>query len=144
MIINISQKEQLTVETFSGSANGGKSFTGIRFRTGKRKPKTIFHCHHSKAHAVIDALQSCLNSITEETGNFYESPAWQRLRYETLKKYRQCCLCGSNDKLHVDHIKPRSNYPELELEPDNMQVLCQKCNIAKSNHDTEDYRNHYE
>jgi len=139
LIIDISAKARLTIENFNGSANG-KEFTGIRFRLGKRTPKTLFHLHHSKALQIIDALRACIGDIDENKGAFYESPLWQRLRYETLKKYRACCLCGSTDQLHVDHIKPRSLYPALELEPDNMQVLCKSCNIAKSNRDTEDYR----
>ena len=139
MIINLSKKQQLTVETFTGNASG-RSFTGLRFRLGKSKLKTLFHCHHSKAHEIIDALKNCLAGIDDNRQSFYESPAWQKLRYETLKKYRKCCLCGSTENLHVDHIKPRSRFPALELDPDNLQVLCQRCNLAKSNHDTEDYR----
>ena len=36
-------------------------------------------------------------------------------------------------KMHVDHIKPRSKYPRLELDFDNLQVLCEDCNLGKSN-----------
>jgi hypothetical protein len=141
MKIEISKKSTLTIECFSNKANHGQSFSGIRFRIGKRKPKTLFHMHHSKGLAIIDALQACIATIDNDRGSFYESPAWQRLRYETLKKYRECCLCGSSRNLHVDHVKPRSKHPELALEPENLQVLCQQCNLAKSNRDSEDYRN---
>lgn len=139
MIIDISKTKRLTIEIFTNKANGGKSFTGIRFRIGKRKPKTLFHMHYSTALPVINALENCLGSVST-TESFFESPAWQRLRYETLKKHRKCVLCGSTSNLHVDHIKPRSKYPELALDPDNLQVLCGRCNLAKSNKDSEDYR----
>ena len=43
--------------------------------------------------------------------------------------------------MHVDHIKPRSLYPDLELEFENLQVLCKYCNLEKSNKDEIDYRN---
>ena len=139
MQIDITKKQELTIENFTGNANG-KSFQGIRFRIGKRKKKTLLHFHYSKAHHVIDALKECLSGVNDNQHSFYETPQWQKLRYETLRKYRKCCLCGSSENLHVDHIKPRSVFPALELEPENMQVLCQKCNLAKSNRDNEDYR----
>ncbi len=140
MKIDVSKKAQLTVETFTQKANGGKSFTGIRLRLGKRKPKTLIHFHHGKALQLIEALQSCIAEIDTNNGSFFESPEWQRLRYETLRRDRKCVLCGSTDNLHCDHIKPRSKYPELELDLTNTQTLCKACNIAKSNRDCEDYR----
>ena len=42
--------------------------------------------------------------------------------------------------MHVDHILPRSKYPELELWFMNQQVLCKWCNWEKSNTDYTDYR----
>lgn len=75
---------------------------------------------------------------------FYESKEWRALRYEALKKYgRQCLCCGGTPPdvvLHVDHIKPRSKYPELELDINNLQILCKDCNLGKSNTDCIDYR----
>jgi len=35
--------------------------------------------------------------------------------------------------LAVDHIKPRSKYPELALARENLQILCRRCNSAKGN-----------
>jgi len=34
-------------------------------------------------------------------------------------------------KLHVDHIKPRHLFPDLELVKSNLQVLCEDCNLGK-------------
>ena len=70
--------------------------------------------------------------------------AWRELRYRALDKYgRRCQKCGATQaeaSLPVDHIKPRSKYPELELEFDNLQVLCRECNMGKSNKYEDDYR----
>jgi 5-methylcytosine-specific restriction endonuclease McrA len=73
---------------------------------------------------------------------FYDSREWKQLRYKVLNKYgRTCALCRKSDGvMHVDHIKPRSKYPELELVFDNLQVLCEACNIGKSNTDETDFR----
>lgn len=80
----------------------------------------------------------------KEKVDFYRSKAWRDLRYKALKLYgRQCMCCGAKPPsvvLHVDHIKPRSKYPELELDITNLQILCEDCNLGKSNKDEIDYR----
>lgn len=74
--------------------------------------------------------------------DFYRTREWAELRYKTLVKYGKVCQCCGADKvvLHVDHIKPRSKYPHLELDIDNLQVLCETCNVGKSNKDVTDWR----
>jgi len=77
--------------------------------------------------------------------SFYETDAWRDLRYRALARSNgQCELCGSSKRsgaiLHVDHIKPRSRFPELELSLGNLQVLCADCNLGKSNRCTRDWR----
>jgi 5-methylcytosine-specific restriction endonuclease McrA len=77
--------------------------------------------------------------------DFYWSEEWRRVRYLALRKGRGACeLCGAapspGKPLHIDHIKPRSKYPELELELSNLQVLCADCNLGKSNIDEIDWR----
>lgn len=42
-----------------------------------------------------------------------------------------CSVCGSVDKLCIDHIFPVSRGGFTKLE--NLQVLCEKCNLRKSN-----------
>ncbi|MBY6185276.1 HNH endonuclease [Marinobacter hydrocarbonoclasticus] len=75
---------------------------------------------------------------TPKAPDFYQSQAWLRVRVDALANAKGCCvLCGARASegvaLHVDHIKPRSTHPELELDPDNLQVLCGPCNLGKSN-----------
>ena len=77
----------------------------------------------------------------EETGDFYHSREYLEKRYQTIKRSEgKCEACGSRESIQVDHIKPRSLYPKLELELSNLQVLCQKCNSGKGNTDTTDFR----
>lgn len=75
---------------------------------------------------------------------FYSSPAWLRVRYQALHRYgRRCLACGvegPNAKIHVDHIKPRSRYPELSLDINNLQILCEACNLGKGAEDETDWR----
>lgn len=73
---------------------------------------------------------------------FYQSWEWMELRFNTLKHYgARCMLCRTTEgRIVVDHIKPRSKYPLLELDPENLQVLCDKCNRGKGNSDETDFR----
>jgi hypothetical protein len=76
---------------------------------------------------------------------FYNSQAWKEVRYFVLKRDgRRCVCCGATPedlvKMHVDHIKPRSIRPDLEVDPNNLQVLCEDCNVGKSNKDDTDWR----
>jgi hypothetical protein len=61
-----------------------------------------------------------------------------RLRWQVLQRDNfKCCGCGASPaitlgvKLHVDHIYPWSEGGETVLE--NLQTLCSKCNLGKSN-----------
>lgn len=73
--------------------------------------------------------------------SFYESRQWKALRYRTIKLYgAKCQACNAGGLMHVDHIKPRSKYPELELRLDNLQVLCADCNLGKGAWDETDWR----
>ena len=81
------------------------------------------------------------DSQPKRKGNYNKK--WERLRYQVLAENKpECMLCGSNQKpLHVDHIKPKSKYPQLQFEKSNLQVLCERCNLAKSNVYEDDFRN---
>ena len=78
---------------------------------------------------------------------FYTTPEWIALKTATVKRYGAVCMkCGAIPRppgllIHVDHIKPRSRFPELELDPENLQILCGPCNEEKSNVHFTDYRN---
>jgi len=73
--------------------------------------------------------------------SFYDTQEWRAVRYQALKRSgRRCELCGAGGELHVDHVKPRSRFPELALTVANLQVLCRDCNLGKLNCDAIDWR----
>ena len=60
-----------------------------------------------------------------------------RLRFKVLQRDNfKCCVCGASPArdsaviLHVDHIRPWSKGGETTI--DNLQTLCSKCNLGKS------------
>ncbi|MCH7696168.1 MAG: HNH endonuclease [Proteobacteria bacterium] len=40
----------------------------------------------------------------------------------------------------MDHIKPVSKYPELARDLNNLQVLCEDCNVSKGNQHEDDLK----
>lgn len=71
---------------------------------------------------------------------FYHSDEWQFLRYKALQEAKgKCCLCGRSVKdgikLNVDHVVPLSVSWGLRNRLENLQVLCDDCNLGKSNKD---------
>lgn len=106
----------------------------IAFRGEKKKRKAA---KKKRAHAPKASIGA----------DFRKSLAWRQLRYLALVNCGgrcQCCGASANDGvvLHVDHIKPASVYPELALCLDNIQVLCDDCNIGKGSWDSTDWRGH--
>ena len=75
---------------------------------------------------------------------FYRTWAWKQTRFKVLKQHDfQCQACGNfppNTVLHVDHIKPVRYYWQLRLVMENLQVLCQDCNMGKGAWDQTDFR----
>lgn len=92
-----------------------------------------------------DRRQRRLDKVKKGIDVFYSSRKWRDLRFKALRLYGfKCMACGMTAadgvKLHVDHIKPRSRFPHLELSLENLQVLCEDCNLGKSNKSEDDLR----
>lgn len=82
-----------------------------------------------------------LDCLKKADGSFYATKEWKSLREKVFNLFGYKCMkCGSDNFLCVDHIKPRSLFPEFELDINNMQVLCNACNLLKSNRKFTDYR----
>lgn len=97
--------------------------------------KVCVSCLKSRAQATNPRFKN------EASKAFYNSRAWARLRFEAFRAYgRTCMLCGATANLVVDHIRPRSKFPELQLDPDNVQILCNSCNRGKTDINMTDFR----
>lgn len=63
------------------------------------------------------------------TDRFYYSKQWRAMRERALLRDSYCCVvCGilvaGNNEARIDHIRPRKEYPELELDLSNLRTLC--------------------
>lgn len=79
------------------------------------------------------------------SSKFYQTPEWRTVRYFVLQSRGNNCECCSRGKkedvpIHVDHIFARSKMPSHSLNLTNLQILCEDCNMAKSNIDYTDWR----
>jgi hypothetical protein len=87
-----------------------------------------------------------VEGIDVRSAEFLCTWAWRELRYATIKRYGPVCQCcgatpkTSGEPIQVDHIKPRSLFPELAMDPENLGILCAPCNQGKSNKDFTDWR----
>lgn len=104
-------------------------------------------------HALKSGVSSCTKSHNDksarprksEKNKFYDSWEWNRLRYETLKRFgRKCLCCGASPEtgatIQVDHIKPLHTHWHLRNDPENLQVLCASCNKGKAAVYADDFR----
>lgn len=76
---------------------------------------------------------------------FLKSREWKDFRYKILKERKPICeLCGATRRngtiIQVDHIKPRSEFPQFALNKNACQILCQSCNEGKFDTDETDWR----
>lgn len=79
---------------------------------------------------------------------FYKSREWKQIRYLALRNNGAACQCcgaraADGVTLHVDHIVPRYKAPHMSLALDNLQVLCDDCNMGKGAWDSTDWRGHF-
>ncbi len=96
-------------------------------------------------HYLPQRVPQSKTKLFVQTDEFLKSREWRELRYLALLNCKGTCqLCGAKRKdgiiLHVDHIKPRSTHPALALKLDNLQVLCEDCNMGKGAWDDTDWR----
>ena len=85
-------------------------------------------------------LRKCpiCKSITKRNEHNSSKSISDKLRYQVLRRDNfKCCACGASPakdpsvELHIDHIIPWSKGGENTAE--NLQTLCSKCNLGKSN-----------
>lgn len=81
--------------------------------------------------------QPKINKSTNDKSSKFSRNISDKLRYQILKRDNfRCCACGASPakdpsvELHIDHIVPYSKGGETTI--DNLQTLCSKCNLGKS------------
>lgn len=61
------------------------------------------------------------------------STDWDELRDSIIDQPgAECAACGGKKNLEVHHIRDFSEYPHLELDPDNLIILCRSSDRFKN------------
>lgn len=98
------------------------------------KELVVGHCKNGKRE--IFGISTTPAKAVKEKQRRRRAPS-ARLRFEVLVRDRSTCrLCGASPlkdpsvTLHIDHIIPWSKGGDTTME--NLQTLCSKCNLGKS------------
>ncbi|HAT4349912.1 HNH endonuclease [Clostridium perfringens] len=86
---------------------------------------------------IVDKSHRCskISNQKKRDDGFYSKYSWIKLRARILSEQPWCARCLSkygqivDDKLEGHHLLARSEYPEFELEEDNIVMLCKQCNL---------------
>lgn len=72
---------------------------------------------------LLIALMLCIGAS--------RSNQWRKIRNQHIASFPYCALCGAETRLlkplEVHHIRPFHLHPELELDTNNLVVLCRNC-----------------
>ncbi len=121
-------------------SNKGYTKALIAFKCDGCGKKSFMRAYKRKrycTHACFLKNASILPTLTGEKHYLWKGGNDPKRKNLTLnKKWRKavlerdgykCVYCGSNEKLEADHLWPAFFAPELALDIDNGQTLCQKC-----------------
>jgi 5-methylcytosine-specific restriction endonuclease McrA len=65
-----------------------------------------------------------IDLVLGKTPGIKRSVYWRNFKRKYMKKVGECSACPSTKKLELHHIKSFHEYPELELDPENVICLC--------------------
>ena len=89
---------------------------------------------HSVVNNVVHSFVRFVRDI-RVSGFKRRSSEWSEVRKAFLAKNHICAVCGGSVKLEVHHKKSYITYPELELDPSNLIVLCESKSFGINCHE---------
>lgn len=125
---------------------------GIRLRPHHQENIAIvLEWFHKNEAAALKSRRKQPTPSKGRNDDFYKSWDWRELRMQAIKKHGARCQCcgatrtdldgaGNPVRIVVDHIRPISRFWELRLDLNNLQILCDECNMGKGAWDQTDWR----
>lgn len=56
------------------------------------------------------------------------SSKWPAVRNKFIAEHQTCCVCGAKAEV-VHHVQVFHEHPELELDPENLVSMCDRCHL---------------
>lgn len=83
-------------------------------------------------------------SINKDWNNFRKSKIGQQTEENLREMYADCCaycegIIGTTSYNQIEHFRPKSKFPELCYEYNNLHLACQICNSNKADRFSEDF-----
>lgn len=78
-------------------------------------------------------IRKAKSQIREKQKEKTRSSKWGDLRDEFVASNAECAACGTKNHLQVHHVKPFHDFPELELDVNNLITLCMDVNECHIN-----------
>lgn len=141
--------EELFEEIESVWAKFGKQPTYSQMRDTSKYSVGTYEKRFGGWRNALVAFVSYINNDEVNSNNFAQTD-YEKAQHKTSRTINlrtrfivlsrdgfKCCACGASPakdpavELHVDHIVPWSKGGETVI--DNLQTLCSKCNLGKSN-----------
>ena len=104
---------------------------------GWRKALEAFVDYVNSTEIKIDESEPTSDTTSDVANHITRRDINLRMRFIVMKRDNfKCCMCGRSPattpglELHIDHIIPWSKGGETVI--DNLQTLCSKCNLGKS------------
>lgn len=101
----------------------------------KKHPNAGFQKGH-KSFTTPEGRKRQSQSVSGEKNAFWKGGGWNYWNRQTkIRDNYTCQKCDFSDKeiMQVDHIKPKSIFPELKYLMDNLITLCPNCHARKTN-----------
>ena len=95
-------------------------------------------CKHPGCHRLTHGSRCSLHTRVDVTpmkrqrDRVYRRRSWTDARDAYLDEHPCCVVCGSPERVQVDHIVPHRGDYSLMWDSSNWQTLCHSCHSAKT------------
>jgi hypothetical protein len=81
-------------------------------------------CEEDEMLKLIKHAVNLAKNAVRDVGLAKRSDKWPALERRFRAEHPTCAACGGSDRLNVHHVKPYHDFPELELDPNNLITMC--------------------
>ena len=80
--------------------------------------------------AIIVAMSALIMALFSAAHAGERSSQWRSVREVHLRNHQACEACGATKRVEVHHVPPVHEYPDRELDAENLITLCPRCHLV--------------